>query len=469
MAMKPSLQLRVGTQLTMTPQLQQAIALLQLSTLDLRQEIQQALESNPMLEFDDGYGEQDAVETPEDDWASEIPNELAVDSDWSDTYQDMAPASGGDGPDFDRNASGESLQDHLLWQLAMTDLDSRERLIAESLIDAVDRNGYLDSDLDDLCEGLRHQGLSGLKSTDVEQVLLHLQQFEPTGVCARELRECLLLQLGALPDDTPLLPQAKRLVRQFLDALAGDDRKLLKRRLRLEDDQLESVIALVRSLDPRPGLAFDDSGSDYVIPDLIARHTHEGWRIELNSDALPRMRIQPDYAALIRRADKSDDNTFMKQHLQEARWLLKSLSSRNDTLLRVGREIMSRQLDFLEQGEVAMKPLVLADIAQAVEMHESTISRVTTQKFIHTPRGVFELKFFFSSHVGGEEGDAHSSTAIRARLKKLIGEEPSRKPLSDSKLVEALAASGIKVARRTVAKYREAMGIPPSSERKRLS
>ncbi|APX93663.1 RNA polymerase factor sigma-54 [Halomonas sp. 1513] len=471
MAMKPSLQLRVGTHLTMTPQLQQAIALLQLSTLDLRQEIQQALESNPMLEIDDAFGEQEVAEAKEDDWSSEIPEELAVDSDWSDTYQDMAPSGSGEGPDFERNASGESLHDHLAWQLAMTDLVDRERTIAESLIDAVDDNGYLAASLDELSGGLRDQGLSGLKANEVEQVLLRLQQFEPTGVCARDLRECLMLQLGVLPDDTPLLPQAKRLVRQFLEALAADDRKLLKRRLRLDDDQLDQVIALVRTLDPRPGQAFSDSSNDYVIPDLIARHTQAGWRIELNPEALPRMRIQPDYAALIKRADKSDDNAFMKQHLQEARWLIKSLSSRNDTLLRVGREIMTRQFDFLEQGEEAMKPLILADIAQAVEMHESTISRVTTQKFIHTPRGVFELKYFFSSHVGGagDGGDAHSSTAIRARLKKLIGEEPPRKPLSDSKLVDLLADSGIKVARRTVAKYREAMGIPPSSERKRLS
>ncbi|WP_043526851.1 RNA polymerase factor sigma-54 [Litchfieldella xinjiangensis] len=469
MAMKPSLQLRVGTQLTMTPQLQQAIALLQLSTLDLRQEIQQALESNPMLELEEDFTEQDAIEPPEDDWNSEIPQELSVDSDWSDTYQDVAPSSSGEAPDFERNASGESLQDHLRWQLAMTDLTDTHRLIAESLIDAVSPSGYLDSSLEDLCDGLRQQGLATLKLSDAEHVLLRLQQFEPTGIFARDLRECLLLQLGALPDDTPLLPQAKRLVRQFLEALAGDDRKMLKRRLRLEDDQLDAVIALIRSLDPRPGQAFDDSSDDYVIPDLVARYSQEGWRIELNPEALPRMRIQPDYAALIKRADKSDDNTFMKQHLQEARWLLKSLSSRNDTLLRVGREIMARQLDFLDQGEEAMKPLILADIAQTVEMHESTISRVTTQKYIHTPRGVFELKYFFSSHVGGDEGDAHSSTAIRARIKKLIADEPPRKPLSDSKLVEALADGGIQVARRTVAKYREAMGIPPSSERKRLS
>ncbi|GHC20070.1 RNA polymerase factor sigma-54 [Aidingimonas halophila] len=472
MAMKPSLQLRVGTQLTMTPQLQQAIALLQLSTLDLRQEIQQALESNPMLELDEAYGEQDVADAPEDQWASEIPDELTVDSEWSDTYQDFASSPGtgsAEGPDFDRNASGQSLHDHLRWQLAMTDLDERERLIAESLIDAVDGNGYLNGGLDDIGEGLREAGLNGLKQTDIEQVLLRLQQFEPTGVFARDLRECLMLQLGTFSDDTPLLPQAKRLVRQFLEALGANDRKLLKRRLRLDDIQLDTVIELVRNLDPRPGQAFDDSRSDYVIPDLIAYHREDGWHIELNPDALPKMRIQPDYAAMIKRADKSEDNTFMKQHLQEARWLLKSLSSRNDTLLRVGSEIMARQMEFLEHGEEAMKPLVLADIAQKVDMHESTISRVTTQKFIHTPRGVFELKYFFSSHVGNDGGDLHSSTAIRARIKKLISDEPPRKPLSDNKLVQALADDGIQVARRTVAKYREAMGIPPSSERKRLS
>jgi RNA polymerase sigma-54 factor len=469
MAMKASLQLRVGTQLTMTPQLQQAIALLQLSTLDLRQEIQQALESNPMLELDEGFGEQSVSEPPEDDWASEIPDELSTDSDWSDTYQDLSMPAGSEGPDFEREASAQSLQGHLAWQLAMTDLTPREKQIAESLIDAVDSAGYLAQPLDEIRDGLKSQGLGGLRSAEVEQVLLRLQQFEPTGVFARDLRECLMLQLAALPDDTPLLPQARRLVRQFLEALAGDDRRLLKRRLGLDDDALETAIALIRSLDPRPGSAYASLENDYVIPDLVARQDSRGWHVELNQEALPRLRIQPDYAALIRRADKSQDNQFLKDHLQEARWLMKSLSSRNDTLLRVGREIMARQLDFLEQGEEAMKPLILADIAQAVEMHESTISRVTTQKYIHTPRGVFELKFFFSSQVGGNgEGDAHSSTAIRARLRKLIQEEPPRKPLSDSRLVALLEEAGIQVARRTVAKYREAMGIPSSSERKRL-
>lgn len=473
MTMKASLQLRVGTQLTMTPQLQQAIALLQLSTLDLRQEIQQALESNPMLEVEDDFSEEAVSEVPDEEWASEIPDELSTDSDWSDTYQDLggAPQSGsGEGPDFERQASGQSLQGHLAWQLAMADLGERQRRIAECLIDGINDDGYLTQPLEEIREGLRSQGLEGLKTREIEQVLLRLQQFEPTGVLARDLRECLMLQLASLPGDTPLLPQARRLVRQFLEALAGDDRRLLKRRLGLDDDALDTVVGLVRSLDPRPGSAFSDGDSGYVIPDLIARHTRDGWQVELNPEAMPRLRIQPDYAALIRRADRSDDNQFLKNHLQEARWLMKSLSSRNDTLLRVGREIMLHQLDFLEHGEEAMKPLILADIAQAVEMHESTVSRVTTQKFIHTPRGMFELKYFFSSQVGGagDGGDAHSSTAIRARIRKLIQDEPPRKPLSDSRLVTLLDEAGISVARRTVAKYREAMGIPSSSERKRL-
>ena len=470
MAMKASLQLRVSTQLSMTPQLQQAIALLQLSTLDLRQEIQQALEANPMLELDDDFGEQAVNEAQqEDEWSSEIPSELSTDSDWSDTYPDYSSSATGEGPDFERQAAGQSLGSHLAWQLAMADLDARQRLIAESLIDAVDPTGYLTQPIDDIRDGLRQQGLDGLPTREVEQVLLRLQQFEPTGVLARDLRECLLLQLAVLPDDTPLLPQARRLVRQFLEALAADDRRLLKRRLGLDDAALDEVITLVRSLNPRPGNAYAEVSGHYITPDLIARHDESGWRIELNAEALPRLRIQPDYASLVRRADKSLDNQFLKDHLQEARWLMKSLTSRNDTLLRVGQEIMAHQIEFLERGEEAMRPLILADIAQAVEMHESTISRVTTQKFIHTPRGVFELKYFFSSHVGGNgDGDIHSSTAIRARLRKLIADEPARKPLSDNRLVELLEEEGIKVARRTIAKYREALGIPSSSERKRF-
>ena len=470
MVMKASLQLRIGTQLTMTPQLQQAIALLQLSTLDLRQEIQQALDANPMLEQEDEFSEQAVSEPKEEEWSESIPTELSVDSDWSDTYQDSNSLGGNssEGPDFERQAAGQSLHGHLLWQLAMTDFSVREQLVAESLIDALDANGYLTQPLNDIREGLRAQGIDGLSQREVETILLKLQQFEPTGIFARDLRECLMLQLAALPDDTPLLAPARRLVRQFLESLGKDDIRLLKRRLGLDDEQLTDVIQLIRSLDPRPGSAYGDTADSYVTPDLVVRHDHEGWHLELNPEALPRLRIQPDYASLIKRADKSQDNQFLKEHLQEARWLIKSLSSRNDTLLRVGREIITRQIGFLEHGEEAMKPLILADIAEAVEMHESTISRVTTQKYIHTPRGVFELKYFFSSQVSGQDGDSHSSTAIRARLKKLIQEEPPGKPLSDSRLVTLLDEGGIQVARRTVAKYREAMGILSTSERRRL-
>lgn len=471
MVMNASLQLRLGTHLTMTPQLQQAIALLQLSTLDLRQEIQNALDTNPLLEQEEAFGEQASLEEKEADWSEDIPNELSVDSDWADTYQDVSSPGNSrqEGPDFERDSGVQSLQGHLLWQLAMADINARELNIAETLIDAVDSNGYLSLSLTEIRESLVATADDGIQQREIESVLLRLQQFEPTGVFARDLRECLMLQLATLPDTTPLLVPAKRLVRQFLEILGKNDSRTLKRRLNLNDDQLSDVINLIRSLDPRPGSTFGSTASGYIIPDLIVNHDQHGWHLTLNPDAIPRLRIQPAYASMIKRADKSDDNQFLKDHLQEARWLIKSLSSRNDTLLRVGQEIIIRQIGFLEHGEEAMQPMILADIANAVDMHESTISRVTTQKFIHTPRGVFELKYFFSSHVSNDDGDHHSSTAIRARIKKLIQDEPPQKPLSDSRLVTLLNEDGIRVARRTVAKYREAMSIPSSSERRHLS
>lgn len=471
MVMKASLQLRLGTQLTMTPQLQQAIALLQLSTLDLRQEIQNALDTNPLLEQEEEFGEQASQEDKEAEWSEHIPSELSVDSDWSDTYQDVTSTGSGsqEGPDFERDTTVQSLHGHLLWQLAMTDISAREHSIAETLIDAVDNNGYLSLSLSEIRESLQATDHEGIQQREIESVLLRLQQFEPTGVFARDLRECLMLQLAALPDTTALLVPAKRLVRQFLEILGKNDSRTLKRRLNLDDEQLSEVIGLIRSLDPRPGSTFGSTASGYVTPDLVVHHDQQGWHLTLNPEAMPRLRIQPQYASLIKRADKSEDNQFLKDRLQEARWLIKSLASRNDTLLRVGQEIIVRQIGFLEHGEEAMKPLILADIASAVDMHESTISRVTTQKFIHTPRGVFELKYFFSSHVSNQEGDHHSSTAIRARIKKLIQDEPPHKPLSDSRLVALLNEDGVSVARRTVAKYREAMGIPSSSERRHLS
>ncbi len=470
--MKPALQLRAGAQLTMTPQLQQAIHLLQLSTLDLHQEIQLALESNPLLDIE----EEQSLEQPEtllsqDEWSEDIPDELPLDARWEDIYTNGSASLGAadDSWNIEHNAQATDLDSHVREQVMLMDMDAREQLITDTLLDALEPSGYLGVRLEDLGKGLRQQGLDDLGHAEMERMLTRLQQCEPTGVFARDLRECLLLQLDHFPANTPWLAQTRRTVRQFLEALGQNDRRLLKRRLSLDDDALDVVIRTIRSLNPRPGQDFEAVDHQYVIPDLILRHhAQRGWQVELNQEALPRLRIQPDYAALVRRADKSDDNTFLRQHLQEARWLLKSLSSRNDTLLRVGREIMTRQAGFIEHGDEALKPMILADIAQAVDMHESTISRVTTRKYIHTPRGIMELKYFFSSHVG-QEGDAHASTAIRARIRKFIGDETPRRPLSDARLVQLLADNGIMVARRTVAKYREAMGIPSSSERKRLA
>ncbi|MBY6079062.1 RNA polymerase factor sigma-54 [Marinobacter daepoensis] len=507
MVMKASLQLKLGQSLTMTPQLQQAIRLLQLSTLDLQQEIQQALESNPMLETseDDEHTESSDQETPETtaadsghedsnteavtdwdesengpDWSSEtdipdnIPDDLPVDTAWDDIYQ-SAPAPAGKGDDDNdsdfetRNSPAETLQDHLEWQLNLTPLSERDQAIAHALLDAVDDRGYLTSSIEDIHAGLRDGSEDDpLELDEVQAVLRRLQHFDPPGVFARDLQECLLIQLNQLPPDTPWLRQARLVVTQFLHLLGNRDYAQLLRRSRLKEDQLKEVLALITSLNPRPGDVVDRTEPDYVIPDVIVRK-HEGrWRVELNPEIAPRIRVNASYASLIRRADSSADNTYMRDQLQEAKWFIKSLQSRNETLLKVATRIVEHQQGFLDQGEEAMKPLILSDIAQAVEMHESTISRVTTQKYMHTPRGIFELKYFFSSHVSTAEGGECSSTAIRAMIKKLIAEETPKKPLSDSKIAAMLGEQGINVARRTVAKYREAMHIPPSNERKRL-
>ncbi len=510
MVMKASLQLKMGQSLTMTPQLQQAIRLLQLSTLDLQQEIQQALESNPMLETSEDDDQNEAADNAEQnsdekkdteqtreeasaeptadwdesengpDWASEndipdnIPDDLPVDTAWDDIYQ-SAPASapkGDDENDHDfetRNSPTETLQDHLEWQLNLTPLNERDGAIAHALLDAVNDQGYLTSSIEDIHAGLMDDADEDpLELDEVEAVLHRLQHFDPPGVFARNLQECLLIQLNQLPPDTPWLRQARLVVTQFLHLLGNRDYAQLLRRSRLKEDQLKDVLTLITSLNPRPGDVIDQAEPDYVIPDVIVRK-HEGrWRVELNPEIAPRIRVNASYAGLIRRADSSADNTYLRDQLQEAKWFIKSLQSRNETLLKVATRIVEHQQEFLEYGDEKMKPLILSDIAQAVEMHESTISRVTTQKYMHTPRGIFELKYFFSSHVSTAEGGECSSTAIRAMIKKLIAEETPKKPLSDSKIATMLKDQGINVARRTVAKYREAMHIPPSNERKRL-
>ncbi len=499
--MKQSLQLKLGQQLTMTPQLQQAIRLLQLSTLDLQQEIQQALDSNPLLEvaedeFDADVevdnttrlertreqagesllesleGKNTESQSLAEDWQpGSLPEELPVDTQWEDLMPtSSAPAGNGEDSfdsDYDsRNNATESLQDLLRWQLNLTRLSDTDRVIALALIDATDSNGRLQSSVEDI-----HQALTPELDIDLDEVVavLHcLQQFEPAGVCTRDLQECLLVQLQQKPANTPYLEQARLMINRHMAQLGSGDYKQIMRRMRLTEDQLKAVLDLIRSLDPNPGENVGDDATEYVVPDVFVSKRNGRWVVELNPDIAPRLRINESYASLIKRADSSADNTFLKDNLQEARWFLKSLYSRNETLMKVASKIVEHQRNFLEYGEEAMKPLVLHDIANAVEMHESTISRVTTRKYMHTPRGIFELKYFFSSHVGTTAGGEASSTAIKALIRKLVAAENPRKPLSDNKIANLLEEQGLQVARRTVAKYREMLLIPPSNERKRL-
>ena len=475
--MKQSLQLRLGQHLTMTPQLQQAIRLLQLSTLELRTEVQQALDSNLMLEL--AEDEQAPTANAEGDNSNgetdvqpvDIPQDLPVDSAWEDIY-DGPTASytppEQSGPELENQRSiDQDLRDHLYWQLGLTRTSETDSVIGAAIIDAINEDGYLTSTLEDIRDSVVGYGFE-VELDEVAAVLRRVQNFEPAGVAARDLRECLLLQLAQVPPDTTWRETAIKLVRHYLDVLASRDYSQLARRLSLTTEELQQVILLVQSLNPRPGGQVQPTSAQYVVPDVFVRKRKGKWLVELNPEAMPKLRINSYYASLIRRADNSTDNTCLKTHLQEARWFLKSLRSRSETLLKVATCIVERQQAFLEYGDEAMKPMVLHDVAEVVEMHESTISRVTTQKYMHTPRGIYELKYFFSSHVATHNGGEASSTAIRALIKKLIAAENTRKPLSDSKLAALLSDQGINVARRTVAKYREAMAIPSSNERKRL-
>ena len=486
----------------MTPQLQQAIRLLQLSTLDLKQEIQDALDSNLMLEtVEEGEatephngqeheiknneakdlnepeitvsGQEKDVERELNRDNQDIPEDLPVDINWDDVYESTIPtgssisASSDNDTDFlALSHTARTLHDYLVWQLNLTPFSDEDRMIATAIIDGINDDGYFTSSIDDLVDSIDHDEIG---EEEVEAVLHRVQQFDPPGVAARDPRECLLIQLNQLPEqDNPDLPMAIKLIRDHFDLLANQDLAQIKRKLKINDEQLRDIHALIRTLNPRPGTQVSESEPDYVIPDVFVQKKEGVWSVELNPEATPRLRVNPEYSKLIRRADNSDDNQYLKNHLQEARWFIKSLTSRNETLLRVASKIVEFQRGFFEYGEEAMKPLVLRDIAEALEMHESTISRVTTQKYMHTPRGTLEFKYFFSSHVSTAGGGECSATAIRALIKKLIAAEKPNKPLSDNKIAGILAEQGIEVARRTVAKYREAMAIPPSNERKRL-
>lgn len=476
--MKQGLQLRLSQQLAMTPQLQQAIRLLQLSTLELQQELQQALESNPLLEQIDTHEEIDTRETQDSETLDtadaleqkEMPEELPLDASWDTIYTAGTP-SGTSGDYIDdelpvyQGETTQTLQDYLMWQVELTPFSDTDRAIATSIVDAVDDTGYLTVPLEDILESM---GDEEIDIDEVEAVLKRIQRFDPVGVAAKDLRDCLLIQLSQFDKTTPWLEESRLIISDHLDLLANHDFRTLMRVTRLKEDVLKEAVNLIQSLDPRPGQSIQTGEPEYVIPDVLVRKHNGHWTVELNSDSIPRLQINQHYASMCNNARNDGDSQFIRSNLQDAKWLIKSLESRNDTLLRVSRCIVEQQQAFFEQGEEYMKPMVLADIAQAVEMHESTISRVTTQKYLHSPRGIFELKYFFSSHVNTEGGGEASSTAIRALVKKLIAAENPAKPLSDSKLTSLLSEQGIMVARRTVAKYRESLSIPPSNQRKQL-
>jgi len=487
--MKPSLQLRIGQSLTMTPQLQQAIRLLQLSSVELQAEVQEALESNMMLEMDEGESEQkpseetatkttetksDATDNVTDLNKETMPDELPVDSGWDDVYDNTpnyakANSDKGNYDGFEnQDSSKKTLREHLEWQLNLTQITDSDKVIALTIIDSLDDDGYLAGTLEDILAAV-DDDLEEIGIEEIEAVLRMIQSMGPVGVGSRDLKECLCLQLKQCDVDTFRLKEAKILINNHLDLLAAHDYNQIMRKMKLDQEELTEVVGLIQSMNPRPGNEVSEAHTEYVVPDVYVKKVKGIWKVDLNTDGIPSLRINSAYANMIRRADNSDDNNSLKSHLQEARWFIKSIRSRSETLLRVATCIVERQRAFLEHGEEAMKPLVLHDVAETLGMHESTISRVTTRKYMHTPRGIFELKYFFSSHVGTNYGGVCSSTAIRALIKKLISAETPNKPLSDSKIAAVLEDQGINVARRTVAKYREAMGIPPSNERKRLA
>ncbi|HET7593787.1 MAG TPA: RNA polymerase factor sigma-54 [Rhodanobacteraceae bacterium] len=477
--MKPGLQLRQSQTLSLTPQLQQAIRLLQLSQLELQAELRELAEANPLLELDgmDGAPDGDAGErtdsaSTEGGSDGEAPVEGGNDADYFDEHSpqasDWTPGSRGfddDDSAEQQDAAPEGLSEHLLWQANLSGFSAREQAIATAIIDALDEDGYLREGIEPVLAAL-HALQPAADKDEVEATRRHVQRFDPTGVASLDLADCLAVQLEQLDPATEGRELAREIVAGELELLARRDFAKLARRLNVSEDDVIGAATLIRALNPRPGSAFDPTPAEYVAPDAYAVKTGGRWRVSLSPDCQPRLAINQHYCSLIARAQRSDA-TWMRGQLQEARWLIKSLEARADTLFKVASAIVRTQSAFLDFGPEAMKPLVMRELAEELGMHESTISRVTTRKYLHTPRGTFEFKHFFSSSVATEDGGSASATAIQAMIRKLVDEEDSRKPLSDQTLTAELNQRGIRVARRTVAKYREQMRIPSSGERLR--
>jgi len=457
--MKQSLRLNMGQQLTLTPQLQLAIRLLQLSTLDLNEEIQLQVESNPMLDLD-------LNEDDEDPLQNTVNTEEFSDFQWENLYTSHSQEDAFHQENMQPAYS--SLQDHLRWQLELTPMTDVDRMIATAIIDAITDDGLLSLSLIDLHESLNSK-THPLDITEIDVVRHRIQQFDPIGCGALNLAEVLLIQLKSLPKDTPCLALTQKIIKEHLPLLGKHQYLELMKMYHIDELTLKNIQLLVHQLNPKPGNNLNHNPLDYITPDLIVKKTAQMWQVTLNPRTLPSLSINQYYSSLLNGAHNENAHQFLKNNLQEARWFLKSIQSRQETLLKVARYIVDYQKDFLEYGAEAMKPLILNEVACALNLHESTVSRVTTQKYIYTPRGLFELRYFFSSHVSTCIGGECSSTAIRAVIKKLIAAENCKHPLSDSKLVELLSEQGVTVARRTIAKYRDAMGIAPSRERKSIS
>jgi RNA polymerase sigma-54 factor len=482
--LKPALQLKLGQQLTMTPQLQQAIKLLQLPVLELQAQVQEALETNVMLEQEEddsidltsldqvaptGEGDTGTAEGESAESDEPAPDDVIVEMEdpWAES---STPSGDGARPDDDdrplefTDERGRDLHQHLIWQLEISRLDPRQVWIGEAIVDGLNDDGYLAESTAEIARNLSVD--LPVTAAEVEEVLAFVQTLDPAGVGARNLSECLTLQLAQLEPETPGRDLALAIARDHLQEVADRDLAAVRRTLAADEDSLQVALSLVRSCHPRPGSAFEGAQAEYIVPDVFVRRTEQGWSVELNAGSVPRLKVNQGYASLVTR---SADYATLRAQLQEARWLIRSLEIRNETLLKVARSIVQRQAAFLERGDEAMQPMILRDVAEAVAMHESTISRVTTGKYMHTPRGIFEFRFFFSSHVSGSDGEDVSSVAIRARIRKLIADELPGKPLSDAQLATILADEGVKVARRTVAKYREALGLESSSERRQAA
>ena len=475
--MKPSLQQKTSQGLAMTQQLQQAIFLLQLSSIELKAEIQEKLESNVMLEIEeDEVGENsneqsDIEEASSNNQIEDTNIETIGEENFENTSTNKKTNSENQSTAFEfeeEDGRYKTLQEHLRWQLNLIPISDNDKVIAETIIDSLNDDGFLDCALKNILDTIGSE-LEETGLEEVEAVLKIIQSLDPVGVGARDLKECLLIQLRQFDQEKQKVQKAKELIDGYFDILAIHDYKQLMKKLKLTEKELEKIISFIQTMNPRPGSHINNTRTEYIIPDINVEKENNKWVVRINRGAIPALRINSEYKKMIKRADNSADNQTLKSHLQEADWLIKSLQHRYETLLNVSTCIVEHQRDFLEHGEEAMKPLILQDIANALGLHESTISRATTCKYMHTPRGTYELKYFFASHVRTDRGGIRSSTAIRALIKKMIDNELPNKPLSDNKITALLKKEGINVARRTIAKYRESMSIPPSNERKRMS